>query len=236
MRLGFIAMNLLEKWSPVTDDFAIVNAPINRAVTAYCAWMTRLGQACNKVTVEDSIDAAFVSLAPLSMSMTKKLFISAGTHWTAFFQNGVYGSDPAAGGRQLSVELDVIGMRICATPLGCRWEAAMWEVYAPQRLGGDDFGNRRALASANDGGRWVFVNEGEPYPFEQRRRYLARRKGDRFDRELLRQYLTEVAVDPFEPGVLSVSSDRPAIRLDVGKQGKTIKTYSYAEAVALHRS
>jgi hypothetical protein len=28
-------MNVLERWSPVTDNFAIVNAPINRAAAAY---------------------------------------------------------------------------------------------------------------------------------------------------------------------------------------------------------
>ena len=121
------------------------------------------------------------------MSKTRKLFVSAGNEWTAFFQNGIQGSDPTAGGHQLAIELDVIGMRICATPSDYLWQAVMWEVYAPQRLGGDEFGYRRNLAVVNDGGRWIFDNSGKPYPFEQQHRYNLRLKRDRFDQKLLHQ-------------------------------------------------
>lgn len=226
---------MLERWSPVTDDFAIVNAPIDRAVAAYAAWMTRLGRAFRSMSVEGGIDGAFASLAPLSTSKTRKLFIGAGSDWTAFFQNGIDGSDPIAGGHQLAKELGVIGMRICVTPEDNLWQAVMWEVYAPPRLGGDEFSHRRALAAANDGGRWIFHSSGAPFPFEQQRRYIAPRKRDRFDRQLLYAYLRASAVNPFDSGILVVSPDRPAVRLETNSDGFAAQEYSFAEAAALNR-
>ena len=173
------------------------------------------------------------------MSMTKKLFVSVGDEWTAFFQNGTQGSDPTASGHQLAMELGVIGMRICATPSDYLWQAVMWEVYAPQSLGGDEFGYRRNLAVVNDGGRWHFDNTGAPYPFEQQHRYSLRRKRDRFDRSLLHQYLREAAVNPYDRDVLSVSADRPIVKLEVSNPHDPVtrySSYSYAEAGALHKA
>lgn len=228
-------MNVLERWSPVTDDFAIVNAPINRAVAAYAEWMKRLGHVFTTTPMDGGIDSALASLAPLSVSKTRKLFISAGADWTAFFQNGIDGSDPTAGGYQLSMELDVIGMRVCVTPEDNLWQAVMWEVYAPPRLGGDEFSHRRALAAANDGGRWTFDSLGEPYQFEQLSRYVAPRKCDRFDRQMLYSYLRASAVNPFEAGVLSVSADWPAVRLELPSEQFAADELSYAEAAARNR-
>ncbi len=228
-------MNAIDKWSPVTTDFLIVNAPIDLAVAAYGNWMKRLGFAFTKTIVDDGLDRAFASMAPLSNSKQRKLFVHAGRDWTAFFQNGVQGSDPAAHGHQLAKELDAIGMRVCITPPAYQWQAVIWEVYAPQRLGGDEFGYRRSLAVANDGGKWTFINEGVPFPFERQDRYIASRKRDRLDRQLLEAYLREYAINPFEPGNLIASSEAPAVRLDVEARGCPMKEYTYSEADSLHR-
>jgi hypothetical protein len=228
-------MNTIDKWSPVTNDFLIVNAPIDRAVAAYSNWMKRLGFAFTKTISDVDLDNAFASLAPLANSQHRKLFVCAGRDWTAFFQNGIQGSDPAAHGHQLARELDAIGMRVCVTPPAYQWQAVMWEVYAPRRTGGDEFGYRRALAVANDGGKWVFINSGVPFPFERQDRYVAPRKRDRLDRQMLEAYLCECAVNPFQPGTLIVSSEAPAVLLDVEKRGVPMKEFTYAEADALHR-
>jgi hypothetical protein len=228
-------MNAIDKWSPVTTDFLIVNAAIDLAVAAYGNWMKRLGFAFTKTIVDDGLDRAFASMAPLSNSKQRKLFVHAGRDWTAFFQNGVQGSDPAAHGHQLAKELDAIGMRVCITPPAYQWQAVIWEVYAPQRLGGDEFGYRRSLAVANDGGKWTFINEGVPFPFERQARYIASRKRNRLDRQLLEAYLREYAINPFEPGNLIASSEAPAVRLDVEARGGPMKEYTYSEADSLHR-
>ncbi len=56
----------------------------------------------------------------------------------------------------------------------------------------------RALAASNDGGRWVFDQEGEPFAFEQVEQYQARRVRDRFTFEMLKDYLRHLGLSPFE--------------------------------------
>lgn len=226
---------MLEAWSPVTDDFALVHARVAAAVDAYVAWMERIGRTHRRKDIATSLEDAFASLAPLSMSKRRKLFVSAGPEWTAFFQSGPDGSDPSAGGRQLSVELGVTGMRVCATPSAYLWQAVIWEVYAPAALGGDSFGVRRTLAAANDGGKWVFEQSGAPFPFERTERYGAVRKRDRFTRDMLEAYLRESAVNPYALDALEVSAATPAILLDLLGHEDDLPTFTFAEARARHR-
>lgn len=51
---------------------------------------------------------------------------------------------------------------------------------------------------ANDGGNWVFHQSGLPQPFEDTRRYSARRVRDRFTFEMLRDYLEAMGFHTFE--------------------------------------
>ena len=97
----------------------------------------------------------------------------------------------------LSERLGAIAMRVCCTPPGAKWPATIWEVYAPQHLGGTTpNGYRRSIAAANDGGRWVFFESGAPYPFEKADHYALPRKRDRFTRELLIEYLGQFRLHP----------------------------------------
>src|SRR5687768_8390083 len=56
----------------------------------------------------------------------------------------------------------------------------------------------RTISAVNDGGRWVFEQTGEPFPFEDTSRFEARRKRDRFRFEILENYLAELGLRPFE--------------------------------------
>lgn len=220
---------MIEKWGPVSDDFTLVNAPVRETLAAYETWVRRLGQASSAREIAN-IDKAFAALAPLSSAMTRKLLVSAGPQWTAFFQNGLQGSDPTAGGNQLSKELGVIGMRVCATPDDNLYPAVMWEVWAPQRLGGNEWGYRRSIAVSSDGGKWVFEESGEPYAFEEPERYAASRKRERFTKEMLRRYLAALAVDPFAEGALQADAAIPAVLIETALRAAAPRELSYAEA------
>ena len=75
----------------------------------------------------------------------------------------------------LAERMSVLAMRVCCTPDRAKYPATIWEVYAPESLGGcPPLGYRRSLAAANDGDRWVFDESGERYPFEQIERYAER--------------------------------------------------------------
>ena len=109
-------------------------------------------------------------------------------------------------------QMGVLAMRFCCTAEVARWPATIWEVYAPESLGGcPPLGYRRSIAAANDGGRWAFSESGERYPFEQIERYAERRRRDRFTREMLRTYLQHF--EAFTHAFLHVDAGSPAVRL-----------------------
>ena len=123
-------------------------------------------------------------------------------------------SDPFPSMSSLARQMDVLAMRVCCTPEGASWPATIWEVYAPESLGGcRPLGYRRSIAAANDGGRWVFSESGERYPFEQIERYAERRRRDRFTREMLRTYLQHFGIEALTDEFLHVDAGSPAVRL-----------------------
>jgi hypothetical protein len=58
---------------------------------------------------------------------------------------------------------------------------------------------RRSIAAANDAGRWVFEELGETYPFEQKNRYRATRKANRFTPNMLHDYQRALGVPQRQP-------------------------------------
>jgi hypothetical protein len=70
------------------------------------------------------------------------------------------------------------------------------EVFGPRNIGLRNY--VRALNAANDGGRWVFLQTGEPSPFEKLEQYQARRVKDRFTFDMLEEYLHQLGLSPFD--------------------------------------
>jgi hypothetical protein len=106
-------------------------------------------------------------------------------------------------------------MRVCASANSAKWPSVIWEVYAPESLGGAvPLGDRRSICTANNGGRWVFHESGVPYEFEDVAAYSNRRKKDRFTRQMLDQYLTHFGLSPFSDNFYVVTPDCPAVILE----------------------
>jgi hypothetical protein len=162
----------------------------------------------------DSLSAALKALLPLTNAKTRRLYVPTSTPWTACFQNGIQGSDPFPAMSFLAGKLGVLAMRICHAPQD-GFPAIVWEVYAPESLGGvPPLGYRRSIAVVNDGGRWVFEHSGEPFVFEDLSAYRAKRKRDRFTTGMLSNYLrTGFKLDVFNEGIYGVSRTAPAIVL-----------------------
>jgi hypothetical protein len=177
-------------------------------------WHNSTGIEYARTAITSSLADAFESLLPLSNSKMRRLFLATRSDWVACFQNGIDGSDPFPAMSYLAGEMGVLGMRVCCTPDNAFYPATIWEVYAPESLGGHmPLGYRRAISAANDGGRWVFDESGERFPFEQAEPYIERRKRDRFTREMLRDYLREFGVELFSDDFLRVGEESPAVRL-----------------------
>lgn len=114
--------------------------------------------------------------------------------WTVMLTDGPLGSDVGMIPSLVARQLDRIGIRATAVdPGSARYDAVILEVFDPTatdhllRL-------RREITAANDGGRWVFSQFGEPYPFEDLDAYGRRRIRDRFTQDMLHHYLEALGV------------------------------------------
>lgn len=206
--------SLLEQWHPVTHDFGLIQASMPRLLSEFETWQSSIGIEYLRTQVSSSLADAFDSLSPLSNSQMRRLFVETRSDWVACFQNGIQGSDPFPAMSYLAKQMDVIAMRVCNTPSDAAYPAVIWEVYTPEVLGGSPpLGYRRTIAALNDGGRWVFEESGERFPFEEVERYSSRRKRDRFTSEMLARYLHHFGIELGADAFLRVGETSPAIRL-----------------------
>jgi hypothetical protein len=205
--------SIIQKWSPVTRDFGLIRAPLEKVVNEFTNWHFSIGIEYERLQINTLLSDAFDSLLPLSHSKMRTLFVATKSEWVAFFQNGIQGSDPGPPMNQLSRRINAMSMRICTSPSGAKYSAVIWSVYAPGSFGGDKFNHRRSLAAANDGGKWVFEQSGEPFPFESIAAYDNAQKRDCFSQEMLCEYLKHFGIQPFDDDFFVVHERSPATKL-----------------------
>ena len=224
---------IVESWHPVTHDFGLLRAPLEAVVSGLLNWHDSIGTHYQQTAITNGLESAFRALLPLSHAMPRRLFVRTKSDWTACFQNGIQGSDPFPAMSFLARELGVLGMRVCSTPEGALWPANIWEVYAPPPLGGVlPLGYRRSIAAANDGGRWVFDELGEPFDFEKLELYKAKKKRDRFTRAVLEECLGHFGIQPFNDSFFVVDEAHSAILLNRTLPAVTQPEYTLEQVLA----
>lgn len=224
---------ILEAWHPVTRDFGLIECPLDRAVEVFVRWQESLGRSFSIRTATSLVDGLEM-LPPLSAERVRCVFVPTQASWTGFFQSGIDGSDPFPAMSQLARLLETRGMRVCSTPPDAKYPATIWELYAPPKLGGvPPLLYRRSICAANDGGRWVFEQSGEPFPFEDTARYVLRRKRDRFNREILAAYLAHFDLRPLDDDFYVASHQTPAVVLERLTRGENRpREFTLAQVVA----
>ena len=209
------AHSAFQYWHPVTYDFGLVEAPVEQVAEAYKSWWIDLGKPVEQTSLSGSIDGMFARLEPLSMALNRALFLPASAGWTAFFRNGILGSDPSSAMPVLARQLDVRAMRICDSVPGAMYPAVIWELYDPSETRDEAHVCRRSIAAANDGGRWVFETTGAALSFEDVTRFQSRRKRDRFDRNLLLRYLANFGIDSLDDSLLAPALDQGGVLISL---------------------
>lgn len=224
---------IIDSWHPVTSDLGLIHAQLDDVVGELLNWHKSIEIEYNQREVGTSLSDAFKALLPLSNAKQRRLFVKTSSGWTACFQNGIQGSDPFPAMSYLAKRMNVLSMRVCATPTNALWPALIWEVYAPEYLGGKPPLNyRRSIAVSNDGGRWVFEETGIPFDFERTELYEERRKKDRFPRELLVEYLGQFSLRPFEDQFYSIELGSPAVLLQQIKPTISMPEFSLEDVIA----
>lgn len=70
--------------------------------------------------------------------------------------------------------------------------AVQFDLFAPEQR--EWLNYERAIGVGNEGGRWVFIDQGAPLPFERTERYTASKIRDRFTPELLFDYCRALGI------------------------------------------
>ncbi len=229
---------LEERWAPVTSELGFLETNAERAARAYAAWQEGLlasrGIAVGVSPVTGSLEQTLSTLLPLNDAERRRhLFIPTRSPWTAYIDNGWQGTDAASAMSYMAETLGCRGMRVVAVPHTLRQDkgrhgAVMFELYGPRQT--DWLNYLRTIYAMNDGGRWVFGQSGEPFPFEKLEQYQARKVRDRFTFDMLKEYLHHLGLSPFQEDFYLPRGD-PA--WFVGKTGPvvpTLKDYTLAQA------
>jgi hypothetical protein len=196
-----------DRWAPVTSEMGFLELEAEQAARAFASWhselMTPRGFTVEVLPVSGTLEQVLSHLLPLTSGETQRdLFIPTRSAWTAYVENGWTGTDAASPMRYMARWLSIRCLRVVAVPHTLRgnqgrYGGVMLDVFGPEQPG--KISNTvRVVEVANDGGHWVFVQSGEPFPFEQVEQYQARRVRDRFTFDMLKDYLRHLGLSPFE--------------------------------------
>jgi hypothetical protein len=195
-----------DRWAPVTSNMGFLETEAEHAARAFAAWQGGLlahrGIAVEVRPVSGPLERALSALLPLTDTEVQRyIFMPTRSAWTAYVDNSWRGTDAASAMGYMSRTLGCRGMRVAAVPNTLskgkgRYGIVALEVYGPRQTEWRNI--LRTIYAANDGGRWVFGQSGQPFPFEQLEQYQARRVRDRFTFDMLEEYLHHLGLSPFE--------------------------------------
>ncbi len=230
---------LEDRWAPVTSNLGFLEWDAERAASAFGAWQRGL-LAPDGVTVEvrpvwGALEQVLSNLLPLTDSETQRhLFIPTRSAWTAYVDNGYRGTDAVSPMSYMARTLGCRGLRVAAVPHTLRKDGkgrygiVALEVYGPRQT--DWLNYIRTIYAMNDGGRWDFGQSGEPFPFERREQYQARRVRERFTFDMLREYLRHMDLSPFEEGFYLPEGAPSWLVEKTGPLVRARKEYTLAQA------
>ena len=190
--------------APMTFNLGFLKCSLPDLANEYEQWCKRIGQSLGRSSVEGDLEAMLLQLPPLTTTPKRVLLIETNSpEWTAYFDNGTQGGDPAGPVGYLALTLRTQGAIIAAIPDTKKgkspgtYGAAMFEMYAPEQTAWLNI--ERAVGAYNDGGSWRFVLQGTQQSFEEPEHYTAKRIRDRLPLDLLEKYCAAIGLYPFDP-------------------------------------
>lgn len=235
-----------DRLAPLTTSMGFLQVDAQSAATEFTRWQREiqsvLGISVERRGLAGNLEELFRSVLPLRMAdTTRELFVPTSSKWTAYFDNGYRGTDPSAI-RHLAERLSCLTVWLVARPhtlrkSGARWEgrhgALLMAIYGPEPT--EHLNLKREIRLQNDAGRWEFYLSGPPFPFEDVERYRARRKTDRFTFNMLKRYLGELGIRPFDENFYQVAAEDGASLVEhSGKLPATARDVSLDEARRLN--
>ncbi|HEV2864844.1 MAG TPA: hypothetical protein VGX48_27875 [Pyrinomonadaceae bacterium] len=234
-----------DRLAPITSEIGFLKADCSVAARAFMEWQTpiqqRRGVSLSRRPVSGSLEDVLQTLLPLtSVEARRYLFIPTASPWVAYLDNGHQGTDAMSAVSYLAKRIGCEGLRVVAVPdtivsdwgdAPGRYGATMLELYGPHDT---HFLNYvRSIGVANDGGKWVFTQGGNPLPFEDLSRYKVREVRRRFTFEDLRYYLEQLGLSAFDEYFYLPAPNNQAVLFDkTGPTAPGLIEYTLSEVQA----
>jgi hypothetical protein len=230
---------LLEnRLAPITTSFGLFENKVDEVVDYFCSWQKGNDTKVIRKNVKGNLEEIFLNLLPFKIiGASKYLFIPLMNGWTAYFDNGYRGTDSSAIAhiprRLLSRSIRIITNPQYHPNPKFNMEAIIMEVYGHDEMLWSNF--IRKLWLECDCGKWNFEQMGALFPFEKTERYLLKKKTDRFDLPLLKEYLYKLGgLAPFDPNFYLTETGKEAVRVEV-KTSWSNNDISFAETCKRNR-
>jgi hypothetical protein len=213
-------MSVIRSYLPVTRAGHIVKgipADLSRVIEHWFQARAQRSYLLHGMSVEKKIwvgrnlQTALNYLDPLATQPTRVLILETWEQdWTVVFSNHMYGWYEL--GFFLTNELKTTSVFFLLQNHTLRRSKGAGFLGMPgafQFIMFDCGKTKRLVELVHDGGRWVFSTEGDPLPFEDVKRYEARKKQERFTAELLQEYLGALNFSPFKDEFYRVDAEHP---------------------------
>lgn len=175
-----VEMNsLLEnRFAPITIACAFIEAPLDFVCETIVKWHKGHQAGVKAESAEAPLAIALHLLEPLTTLRRRELLVATASSWTACFDNSAQGGDPFGTASHLALLMKCRSLVVQCVPHTLPFEqreaagtfgAVTFELIAPEQR--EWLNYERAAAVSNDGGRWVFREEGKPLPFERIERF-----------------------------------------------------------------
>lgn len=197
---------LSESFAPITSAIGFLEAPLELAAREMESWRGMLHPAVRVERVDDGFPDVLRRLEPLkSGTRSREILVGTSGGWTAYFANGLRGSDPEGVIGHMSrnllrcqaVTADAFPHTYSPSTGTGRMGSVRFRLFGP--LPAEFLNYVRTVSVAYDGSRWQFHALGTEQAFEEPERYTARRVRDRFTSDVLERYCQALGIDVFDP-------------------------------------
>ena len=175
------------------EGYGIAESPVDRCTTLLESQNRGRDAPLRRVSTTTDPSRALDYLSLLSWPASRHVVFAANASWSTFINNRRNGSDYADERIRLALHLDTRFARIVSHPVRV-WSRGSEHETLQHAATIFDLCDRngesiRSVACMNDGGRWVFVENGARHAIESSFPYDARSKRKRFTSEELHQLM-----------------------------------------------
>ena len=234
--------------APITSSMGFIQGRYLDVVEKFIAWQEEISRLDGHIRriktheVNGDLRKAFFSILPFKkIQSNRSLFIPTDSGWTAYVENNYRGTDPS-----------VISYLPKALQSSSIWMVTIphtWKRSGSVRSGqsgallfvvyGHEEGKWnnmiRSIRLEHDVGRWRFEELGNPLPFEDKRTVIKPGAKNRFTFEMLKRYMHNYGLRPFEEDFYLPPSAGKAIVMEKFESGlPPIEDVSFSEARRLN--